>query len=109
MELTRRPTIEEERLLELLVKRSSVAIPENWKTGLLVCPADDGEMGGLLLIPLGKMATGRNFGEQVSDYQYKDLDGIEVVASLSVDEDGDLFELDMWKTNFGKLLKYPEL
>lgn len=109
MELSRKPTIQEERLLELLVKKSSIAIPENWKDGLLVCPMDDGEMGSLYLFPQGKVIEGRVLGEQISDFQFTDLDGVEVIASLNVDNNGNLFELDIWKTDFGKLLKFPDL
>lgn len=109
MELNRKPTIQEERLLELLVKKSSLAIPENWKDGLLVCPMDDGEMGSLYLFPQGKMIEGRRLGKQISDFQFTDLDGVEVIASLNVDNNGNLFELDIWKTDFEKLLKFPDL
>ena len=109
MELSRKPTIQEERLLELLVKKSSVTIPDNWKDGLLVRPMDDGEMGSLYLFPQGDVIEGRVLGEQVSDFQFTDLDGIEVIASLNLDNAGNLFELDIWKTDFGKLLKLPDL
>ncbi len=109
MELNRKPTPKEEKLLELLVKKSSLIITENWKDNLLVRPMDDGEMGSLYLFPNEKIIEGRALGEQVSDFQFTDLDGIEVFASLNVDEDGNLFELDIWKTDFGKLLKLPDL
>lgn len=109
MELTRNPTIQEERLLELLVKKSSMPILENWKDGLLVQPMDDGDMGSLYLFPKGKVTEGREFGEQISDFQFTDLDGVEVIASLNVDKNGNLLELDIWKTNFGKLSEFPDL
>ncbi len=109
MELSRKPTIQEERLIETLVKKSSVTITDNWKDGLLVRPMDDGEMGSLYLFPQGKVIEGRVLGEQVSDFQFKDLDEIEVIASLNLDNAGNLFELDIWKTDFGKLLKLPDL
>ena len=84
-------------------------MPENWKNGLLVCPMDDGEMGSLYLFPHGKVIEDRVLGEQISDFQFTDSDGVEVIASLNVDNNGNLFELDIWKTDFGKLLKYPDL
>jgi hypothetical protein len=107
MEISRKPTIQEERLLEHLVKKSTVLIPDNWKDGLLVRPMDDGEMGSLFLFPQGNVSEGRVLGEQVSDFQFTDIDGIEVIASLNLDNEGGLFELDIWKTNFEKLLKLP--
>jgi hypothetical protein len=109
MEFIRKPTIQEERLLELLVKKSSITISENWKDGLLVRPMKDGKMGSLYLFPQGKVIEGRVLGEQVSDFQFADLDGVEVIASLNLDNNGNLFELDIWKTDFGKLLKFPNL
>ena len=107
MEISRKPTIQEERLLEHLVKKSTVLIPDNWKDGLLVRPMDDGEMGSLFLFPQGNVCEGRVLGEQVRDFQFTDIDGIEVIASLNLDNEGGLFGLDIWKTNFEKLLKLP--
>lgn len=109
MELSRKPTVQEERLLELLVKKSSIAIPRNWKDGLLVRSMNDEGMGGLHLFPQGEVIEERLFGEQISDLQFRDSDGVEVIASLNVDKNGNLFELDIWKTDFGVLLKYPDL
>jgi hypothetical protein len=105
MELNRRPTEQEERLLELLVKKSSIILPDNWKDNMLVRPMDDGEMGSLYLFPDRKVIKDRNLGEQVSEFQFTDLDGIEVIASLNLDEKGELFELDIWKTDFSRLIK----
>ena len=109
MELNRKPTLQEKRLLELLVKKSSLILPDNWKDNLLVRSMNDGEMGALYLFPNGKIIEGRAMGEQVSDFQFADLDGIEVIASLNIDENGDLFELDIWKTDFSRLIKFPEI
>jgi hypothetical protein len=109
MESNRRPTVQEERLLELLVQKSSREIPKDWKNGLIVRSMDEGAMGSLYLFPQCKIAENRILGEQVSDFQFTDTDGIEVIASLNVDNDGNLFELDIWKTNFGKLIRLPDL
>ena len=109
MESNRKPTVQEKKLLELLVQKSSMAIPEDWWDELLVSPMADGGMGSLYLFPHGEIIEGRVFGEQVSDFQFTDLDGVEVIVSLNVDNDGNLFELDVWKTDFGNLLKFPDL
>lgn len=109
MESNRKPTRQEERLLELLVQKSSLEIPKDWKNGLIVRPMDDGAMGSLYLFHQGKIFENREFGEQVSDFQFTDTDGIDVIASLNVDTHGNLFELDIWKTDFGKLIKLPDL
>ncbi len=86
-----------------------MAIPADWRSQLLVRPMKDGGMGSLLLFPNGEIFEGREFGSQVSDYQYKDSDGVEVIVSLNVDKEGKLFELDVWKTDFSPLCCLPEL
>lgn len=109
MELNRKPTLQEEKLLDFLIKKSSVVLPENWKEGLLVRPMNDGEMGSLYLFPKGEIKENRILGEQVSEFQFTDQDGIEVMASLNIDDNGNLLELDIWKTDFNKLIKFPEI
>ena len=109
MKLNRKPTSQEERLIEILLQKSFLEIPKDWKEGLMVRSMDDGMMGSLYLYPRGKIITGRKFGRQISDFQFTDVDGIEVIASLNVDSDGNLLELDIWKTDFGKLIELPDL
>jgi hypothetical protein len=95
MELNRKPTLQEEKLIALLVKKSSWVIPGDWKEGLMVRSMNDRMMGSLYLFPQGKTIARRKFGKQISDFQFTDVDGIEVIASLNVNGDGDLFELDI--------------
>lgn len=38
-----------------------------------------------------------------------DSDGILVDFEITTDEDNELFELDLWKVDFSKLLSYPQL
>lgn len=109
MALNRKPTIQEEQLLEHLVAQSSFPIPIDWKDGLTVFPMNDGGMGSLLLFPKGKFIQNRFFGQQVSEFQFIDADGIEVMVSLIIDKQGNLFELDIWKTNFERLIRIPDL
>ena len=99
---------DEERLLEFLIQNATVSFPPNWKADLLVKPLNDGGMGSLLLLPQGMVTeSDRLFGKQVSEYQFTDEDGIEVIASLNVDTKGRLFEMDIWKTNFAPLRSIP--
>lgn len=106
MELNRRPTSHEERLLELLIKKSSITFPINWKEELLVRPMDDGGMGSLYLFPKGIIKEDRIFGDQVSEFRFTDQDGIEVIASLNIDKNGSLYELDIWKMDFSSLVRF---
>src|SRR5690606_38262432 len=109
MELGRKATAQEERLIEFLIKQSSIILSDNWKENLMVSPMNDGKMGSLYLFPDGKIIKNRFFGKQISEFQFTDLDGIEVIASLNIDSEGKLFELDMWKVNFEKLIKFPDV
>lgn len=109
MESNRKLSQEEERLLELLVKNASINFPIDWKIDLLVKPLNDGRMGSLLLFPKGEVINNRVFGSCVGELQFTDEDGIEVLASLNLDDKGDLFELDVWKTNFSSLIKIPDI
>ena len=38
---------------------------------------------------------------------YTDADGEQVVLSLTKDQDGNLLDLDFWKSNFTPLVEYP--
>ncbi len=111
MASNRKLTPQEENLLTILVKQSSVFLPINWKDNLLVRSMNDGGMGSLYLFPEGEIKENdRSFGESVSEYQFTDQDGIEVIASLYLDKSGNLFELDIWKTDFSKVIviEHPE-
>ncbi len=98
--LRRRPTLQELNLIEHLINLASISINQNWKELILVEPLSDGGMGSLHLYPNGKIHDDRIFGEQKSDIMFKDKDGIEVIASLYLDQLGDIFEIDIWKTDF---------
>lgn len=40
--------------------------------------------------------------------EYHDQDGFRVVITLTTNSKGELLDLDFWKENFTKLLKYPK-
>jgi len=109
MELNRPPSDRELRLLEFLVKNSSITIAPNWDRNLGVIPMEDGGMGSLRLLPDGHDNEDRKFGRRVSEYQFKDVDGVLVIASLNDDQYNHIFELDIWKTNFDELIRFPDL
>lgn len=105
----RRPSAEEIALIEFLIMKSKYKIRSDWKDQLMVASMDDGGMGSLKLIPLKNTNNNPSFGNQVAEYRFKDADGIEVLVSLNVDQFGNLFELDIWKTNYGKLIRLPDV
>ncbi len=96
-------TDREERLLRVL----AAVVPElgldaEWPHGLLVEPMDDGGMGSLRL-------SSREFllVRIAAELQFTDVDGVPVLASLFVDDDGTPLELDMWKVDFNPLIEIP--
>ena len=108
MEINRKPTNHEVKLITLLLNKSRLSFPDDWYKKLLVRQMNDGEMGSLYLFPEGNIIENRRFGKQISEYQFKDSDGVDVIASLNIDDNGELFELDIWKTNFEKLIQLPD-
>lgn len=105
----RRLTPQEEKLLGKLIDMADTAnFPDSWKERIVVQPMKDSGMGSLLLFPYGMCDNNREFGAQVSEYQFTDVDGVQVIASLNVDASGELFELDIWKTDFSPLIQIPE-
>lgn len=86
-------------LLELADLRDLIPfIPE------VVYDLNDGGMGSIKFTNDNQ----RIFGEDILEVNYIDADNTPVVIALTVDNKGDLFELDFWKVNFEKLAKYPE-
>ena len=104
----RKPTQAELNLIRYLVDKAALArISSEWPQTLLVSSMTDGNMGSLLLFPDGKVTNNRNFGQCVSEYQFIDVDNINALASLNIDQNEQLFELDIWKTNFTPLVSLP--
>jgi hypothetical protein len=48
----------------------------------------DGSMGSLSLLFVSQSKEKRVFGEQISECRFLDKDGVDVIASLNVDQDG---------------------
>lgn len=99
---------DEMRLLQSLLRRTaqgSVVVPP--LDSLEVQEMPDGGMGSLYVIHPRKGHGSRQFGSRVAEVQFSDADGVAVIASLNVDRDGDLFEIDIWRTDFRPLIGLP--
>jgi hypothetical protein len=108
MELNRKLTEEEERLIDILIKKSLKKFPSDWKEKITVRSMTDGGMGSLVIFFNDEQESNRLFGEQISEYCFVDEDGVDVIVSLNTDNKGNLYELDIWKTDFSPLIKFPE-
>lgn len=71
-----------------------------------VSEMDDGGMGSLLFE--GNSTKDRNIGNVIGNAEFIDSDGITVSIGLNVDEDHQLFELDVWKVDYSKLISFPK-
>jgi hypothetical protein len=66
---------------------------------------DDGGMGSLRFTSPNH---NRKLGEVIAEIQYQDEDGVPVLVSLNLDEEGALYELDSWKVDFSPLKRIPK-
>ncbi|HEU0156519.1 MAG TPA: hypothetical protein VFQ82_10650 [Stellaceae bacterium] len=66
----------------------------------------DGGMGSLRF----KAADDRvqRFGKEIGEVLFTDQDGVMVSATVNIDDYGELFELDIWKTDSSPLQRYPQ-
>ncbi len=71
----------------------------------LVEDMQDGGMGSLRFKAIDNLK--RHVGNKISEAEFTDEDGVLVSAVLNLDEDGKLFELDLWKVDFTALKRYP--
>lgn len=81
----------------LLKKLLTIAEIEEDISILKVQKLSDGEMGS---IGIGANYNERNFGRVVAEYEFKDIDGVLAFASLNLDENENLYEIDVWKVDF---------
>jgi hypothetical protein len=109
MATKRLPTPQEEKFLEFLIKHASIKFPADWKTGLMVKSLTSDELGSLYLLPNGNENEEREFCDEVSEYEFKDEDRRDVIATLTIDRKGDLYELDIWKSDFSALIRFPDV
>ena len=71
---------------------------------LEVTELNDGGMGSLAI---GDSYETRRFGKEIAKCQFNDSDGIVVSVTLNIDESEALYELDVWKTDFQPLVRWP--
>jgi len=101
------PSEAELRLLTVLLSRSGC--PPEWAEQLLVSHMADGGMGSLKLQLSGRERDGVGFGRASAELEFDDADGVRVIATLNLGEDGLPLELDIWKTDFSPLKRVPDL
>ncbi len=105
----RKPTTDEIRLIKYLIPLNSGLYISDEVDSTIMVNELRGGMGSLEITTISdKSHDTRQFGNRISDCQFNDIDGICVIASLHLDKEGSLFELDIWKTDSSDLIKIPE-
>jgi hypothetical protein len=72
---------------------------------LFVEEMNDGGMGSLKF--LFNDNNKRRVGKEIAVITLLDVDGIPLSVEVNLDEDGRLYELDVWKVDFSPLKQFP--
>jgi hypothetical protein len=99
----RRLRQEEFDLLHAILEGSGVGA--SLSTNSLVRDLTDGGMGSIEFLP--ECPGESRQAECIAEADYMDSDGIPVSLTVNVDQNQRLFELDIWKVDFGRLKTYP--
>ena len=78
------------------------ALEETLSTSCVADMEDEG-MGSIRFV----RPEPRSLGKTLAEAQYIDADGVLVSIALNVDQHGNLFEIDFWKTDLSPLRRYP--
>lgn len=73
---------------------------------IFVQDMDDGGMGGVFF--LSKNRNDQVLGNMLMELEFFDEDGAIVSVVINLDQNGDLYEMDVFKGDFSALLSFPE-
>jgi hypothetical protein len=96
-----------EQLVELSEQHDLISQFTNGKSTLRVEDMDDGKMGSLRLYPTGVREGSRTFGCLIAEASYTDDDNVPVSVAINVDQNGLIFELDVFKADFSPIRRLP--
>ena len=109
MNVQRKLTIRERDVLTALLNAAAeTSHYANELDDLFVAEMPDGGMGSLSLIPRAVTTEQRMFGMRIAEGEFTDDDGTLVSIAVNVDKSNQLFELDIWKVDFSKLIRLPD-
>ena len=84
-------------LIKKILLQNKFPIPPSLNS-MIVEGMNDGQMGSLLFVHSNK-----KLGKSLDPYLFKDIDDIAVSATINLDTNGEIYELDIWKVNFSPL------
>lgn len=94
-----RPITKQEKDLIEYLTNSSANIPDQ------VRDLKDGNMGSITF----DLGNNQLRIKQIATAKYLDEDGTLVDIELTIDNNGNLYELDFWKVDFSPLKSYPKI
>jgi hypothetical protein len=90
---------EKKLILNMPIASTHDSAIKNRVDGLLLEEMSDGQMGSLYFLSNNKKED-RYLGTTISEIETMDSDEVPVLISLSCDNFGDVYELDIWKVDF---------
>ena len=66
----------------------------------------DGGMGSIRFVD--EHMNQRHLGKVLREAKFMGVDGMPVLVSINLDQNGRLFEVDIWKVDFSPLRRYPD-
>ena len=103
MNKTREIRQEETDLVSFLLQQCNVTIKE-YPIAEEVFEYEGGIMGSINFAGSDPDA----YDGDLIQAEYKDVDGVDVVITLTKDKNNQLLDLDFWKMGFSKLIRYPK-
>jgi len=96
-------TPEERSLLVHLMRKAGLPYPADaWLDGLLKVPVGPGRSSFILV-----READRDYDHLASDVEFRDEDGVHVLASLFVDRERVPYEVEIWKADDTPLIRLP--
>jgi hypothetical protein len=74
---------------------------------LMTTEVEDVEDGGMGSLRFVSDKPDPRLGEKVAEARFLDEDNVAVLVALYLDHEGDLYELDSWKTDYSPLKRIP--
>jgi len=92
----------EKELIFYLITQSGLN-PEDYPVAEEVSEYEGGIMGSINFAG----SDPDQYDSDLIQAEYTDSDGVEVLISLTKDKNNQLLDLDFWKADFSKLIRYP--
>ncbi len=92
----------EKKLIEYLLQKAGLN-PAQYPISNLVYEYEGGKMGSISM----ENGNPEHYDSDIVQIEYLDSDQVPVVITLTKNMNGQLLDLDFWKTDFSKLITYP--